>query len=161
MDCTGILINYYIVCSRKCWLFVNNFHQEHSSDLVKIGKYYHEEFARKNQMQSELEFDSFKIDKIQGDYVVEYKKKNSDEKACEFQLLFYLYKLKQKGINKKGILKFKESKSDKEVILTSKKEKELLEVIKEIEKLVQRPLPPRPVKTRKCYKCAYYYFCFT
>ncbi len=160
MDCTGILINYYIVCFRKCWLFANNLYQEHSSDLVKIGKYYHREFAKKNKGNSELEFDNFKVDKIQGDYVIEYKKRNSDEKACKFQLLFYLYQLKQKGIKKKGLLKFKEDRDDIEIILTLENEKKLLKIIKEIEELLKRPCAPEPEKSKKCYKCAYYYFCF-
>lgn len=157
---TGTSINYFLHCNRQCFLFLNNIKLEDSSDLVKIGKYYHEEYAKKNEEDSELEFDGFKIDKIQGDYVIEYKKKNSDEKACEFQLLFYLYQLKQKGIIKKGLLKFKESKADKEVILTEDKEMELMSIIGEIKLLAEDGIAPEPKKTKRCYKCAYYNYCF-
>ena len=157
---TGTLINYFLHCKRQCFLFLNNIKLEDSSDLVKIGKYYHEEYAKKNAEDSELEFDGFKIDKIQGDYVIEYKKKNSDEKACEFQLLFYLYQLKQKGVDKKGMLKFKESRADKEIILTVDKEKELLEIIRGIEALAESKAAPEAKKTKRCYKCAYYNYCF-
>ena len=51
------------------------------------------------------------------------KKKNSSESAAKAQLLFYLYTLKQKGVIKKGILKFKENRDDIKIELTPENEK--------------------------------------
>lgn len=165
MKTSGVLINYFIHCKRECWLFANDISYNDNSELVKIGKFFHEEKFGKDKF--ERGWEEFKADNIEGDYVVEFKKSSSDEKAAEYQLLFYLYKLKQKGIVKKGLLKFKERKNlkpgelqSKEVILTSEKEIELEEIIKKIEELVRNPEMPLPEKKRKCLKCAYYQFCF-
>ncbi|NLK63015.1 MAG: Dna2/Cas4 domain-containing protein, partial [Fusobacteria bacterium] len=35
---TGIMINYYFVCERKLWYFVNKINMEHNSELVEMGK---------------------------------------------------------------------------------------------------------------------------
>jgi len=151
---TGTLVNYYMVCKRRLWLHAHGITQEHESENVKIGKYYHE------QMEEEGENDKFingvKVDKVEGDYVIEYKKSNSSVEASEWQLLFYLWKLKQAGINKKGILKFKENRDNRKVELTPDKEKRLEEIVAEIGELLEQPNPP-PVSvcSARCNRSAY------
>lgn len=154
----GTLINYFFHCKRQCYLHAHNIKSEHTSELVKIGKYYHQEF------ETEVEEDKFingvKIDKIQGDYIIEYKKSHSDELAAEWQLLFYLYKLKEVGIIKKGKLKFKENRDDRDILLTPEKEKELLQIMNQIETLITFDNIPPVINSRKCKKCAFYEFCY-
>jgi CRISPR-associated exonuclease Cas4 len=154
----GVLVQYYFFCKRRCYLHAHNIKAEHTSELVKIGKYYHKEY------ETEDEEDKFingaKIDKIQGEYVIEFKKSNSDSEAAEWQLLFYLYKLKEVGIIKKGKLKFKENKGDKEVLLTHEKEAELVEVMSQINTLVDSKIIPPVINALKCKKCAFYEFCY-
>lgn len=156
---SGVLIQYYIFCKRRCFLFAHNIKSEHTSDLVKIGKYYHQEFETEDEADKFI--NGVKVDKIQGDYVIEYKKSNADEAAAEWQLLFYLYKLREVGINKKGKLKFKENRNDRTIELTPQKEEQLIQMMAQIEALIASDTMPPVINQAKCKKCAYYEFCYT
>jgi len=158
---TGTLVNYYFVCKSKLWLFANKINLEDNSEDVRIGKVLHE---LNEDKVSEVSIENIKVDKITRDYVVEVKKSDSDIEAAKWQLLFYLYKLKQKGIVKKGRLEVFEKKKGKrkryKVVLDSKSEKKLLKILEDIEKIIKSPSPPKPVFENKCKKCAYYEYCF-
>ncbi|WP_024786919.1 MULTISPECIES: CRISPR-associated protein Cas4 [unclassified Lebetimonas] len=160
VDLTGTLISYYFICKTKLWLFYNKINLEDNSEDVRIGKVLHEIDETK---VNEVSFENIKVDKITKDYVIEVKKSDSDLEAAKWQLLFYLYRLKQKGIIKKGKLevfeKRKQNKKRIEIELNDENEKRLLEIIKEIENLLSLPMP-EPVFESKCKKCAYYEFCF-
>jgi CRISPR-associated exonuclease Cas4 len=159
MKIGGSLIQYYIFCKRRCYLHAYNIKSEHTSDLVKLGKYYHQEFEE--GAEEDKIINGVKIDKIEGDYLVELKKSNADCEAAKWQLLFYLYKLKEVGIIKKGKLKFKDNRDDIETELTEENEKELLQIISEIEKLLKQDEIPPVINNRKCKKCAFYEFCYS
>lgn len=160
---TGTLIAYYLICQRKLYLHANNLKCEDNSELVKIGKYLHQERQAKlrEDEDTEILIDSVKIDSIKGDYVIEYKKKNSDEKACIAQLLFYLYTLKQKGIVKKGILKFKENRNDLIVELTEENQQYIEDLTKKVEEVITSETIPEVINKPKCKKCAYYDYCYS
>jgi len=133
----GTIINYYIHCKIQCWLFANKLNLEDNSEEVRIGRVLHEIDETK---VDEVSFENIKVDKITKDYVIEVKKSDSDIEAAKWQLLFYLYTLKQKGIIKKGRLEvFEKKRLNKkrfEIILDEKNEKRLLEIIKDIENLL-------------------------
>ena len=103
---TGTIINYFQHCKRQCWLFAHKINLEDNSELVKIGRAIHE--AKETQ---EVEIDNIKIDKISDEYLTEIKKSDADLNACKFQILFYLQKLKRKGIIRKGRLEVVEKKT--------------------------------------------------
>ena len=158
---TGTLVNYYFVCKSKLWLFANKINLEDNSEDVRIGKVLHE---LNEDKVSEVSIENIKVDKITRDYVVEVKKSDSDIEAAKWQLLFYLYKLKQKGIVKKGRLEvFEKKKGEKkryDVILDGESKEKLLKILEDIEKIIKSPTPPKPVFENKCKKCAYYEYCF-
>jgi len=161
MKITGTLINYYFHCKTQCWLHANRINLEDNSEEVRIGKVLHE--IREDRV-SEVAFENIKLDKITKDYVVEVKKSDSDLESAKWQLLYYLYILKQKGIEKKGRLevfeKNRQSKKRFEVVLDEESEERLQEILVGIEKLVSLPKPPEPRFESKCKKCAYYEYCF-
>ena len=76
----------------------------------------------------------------------------------------YLYKLKQKGIVKKGRLEvFEKKKGERkryEVVLDGESKEKLLKILEDIENIIKSPTPPKPVFENKCKKCAYYEYCF-
>ncbi|MEG2347791.1 MAG: CRISPR-associated protein Cas4 [Cetobacterium sp.] len=156
---TGTIINYYIHCKRQCYLHYHRINLEDESSLVKIGKALHE-----RHHTEEIEIDNIKLDKIQGEFVTEIKKSDADFDASRFQLLFYLKKLKDKGVIKKGRLVFLEKnkidKKNHEILLDSSSEKELEDIIFEIKALVSNLNPPIVEQNNKCKKCAYYVFCY-
>jgi len=160
---TGTLINYYFHCKTQCWLHANRINLEDNSEDVRIGKILHEINEEKNK-NTEISIDNVKIDKLTKDYLVEVKKSDSDIEAVKWQVLLYLYKLKQKGVEKKGKIEFIEKNRQKKKIhyvdLDEVNEKELLEVLSKIEKLILEEKPPEAVLEKKCKRCAYYEYCF-
>lgn len=158
LSITGTLVNYYIHCKRQCWLFVHRINLEDESELVKIGKALHE----KKEI-NEIEIDNIKIDKISKEYLTEIKKSDGDTEAAKYQLLFYLKKLKEKGINRKGKLEIIEKNKKQKTStyeLNPKYENELLEIEAGIKQLFEQKTAPMMAKTNKCQKCAYYAYCF-
>ena len=159
---TGTLINYYFHCKTQMWLHANRINLEDNSEDVRIGKVLHQINEEKNK-HSEISIDNVKIDKITRDYLVEVKKSDSDPQAVKWQVLLYLYKLKQKGVEKKGKIEYIEKRGDKKVEfieLTSSNEKELLKVLNRIENLMNQEIPPAVKFENKCKKCAYFEYCF-
>ena len=91
------------------------------------------------------------------------RKSDSDPQAVKWQVLLYLYKLKQKGVEKKGKIEYIEKRGDKKVEfidLDEANEKELLEVLNKIEDLINQKIPPKAKFENKCKKCAYFEYCF-
>jgi len=106
---TGTLINYYFHCPTQCWLSANRINLEDNSEDVRIGRVLHEINEEKGK-KTEIAIENIKIDKITQDYLVEVKKSDSDREAVKWQVLLYLYKLKQKGIIKKGKIEYIEKR---------------------------------------------------
>lgn len=162
INLTGTLINYYFHCKRQCYLFYNRINLEDNSEDVRIGKVLHE--INEEKEGYEISIDNVKIDKITDKYVVEIKKSDADVVASKYQLLLYLYKLKNKGIIKKGKLEFIEkNKQSKETIfidLTEDIEAELEELTFNIEAMVTSSIVPVVLNSNKCKKCAYYTYCY-
>ena len=158
---TGTIINYYFICKTKLWLHAHRINLEDNSEDVRIGKVLHE--INENKVQ-EISLENIKLDKITKEYVVEIKKSDSDIEAAKLQLLYYLYRLKQKGVEKKGRLElFEKNKQGKKihtVVLDEKEETKLLKILEEIEQLIDLATPPEPIFTNKCKRCAYYEYCF-
>lgn len=163
MKIGGTVINYYFHCKRQCWLFYNRINLEDNSEDVHIGRVIHEIKSEKNK-KSEIAIDNVKIDKITDDYLVEIKKSDSDTEAAKWQTLFYLKKLKDKGIYKKGKLEFDEkNKQDKKIVyleLTDEIEKQLENLMDIIENLITSDKIPDSENDKKCKKCAYYEYCY-
>jgi CRISPR-associated exonuclease Cas4 len=163
MTINGTLISYFFICKTKLWLHANRINLEDNSEDVRIGKVLHEINEEKGK-KPEISIDNIKIDKLTRDYLIEVKKSDSDPEAVKWQVLLYLHKLKQKGIEKKGKIEFIEkNRQDKKVHyidLTDENEKELLQVLEQIQTLITRPTPPPPKLENKCKKCAYYEYCF-
>ena len=163
MKVNGTLVNYYFFCKTKLWLHANRINLEDNSEDVRIGKILHE-LQEKKGKKTEINIDNIKIDKLTKEYLVEVKKSDSDPEAVKWQVLLYLYKLKQKGVVKKGKIEFieknRQNKKVHYVVLDEVNEKELLEVLEKMSDLIDLPKPPEPKFERHCKKCAYYEYCF-
>ncbi|DAB30033.1 MAG TPA: CRISPR-associated protein Cas4 [Sulfurimonas sp. UBA12504] len=158
----GTIINYYFHCKTQCWLHANRINLEDNSDDVRIGKVLHEIQEQKSK-KAEIQIENVKIDKITKEYLLEFKKSDSDPHAVKWQVLLYLYKLKQKGVERKGKIEYHEKNHNTktEILeLSEANEKELLEVLESIKTLINMPRPPEPIFENKCKKCAYYEYCF-
>lgn len=117
--------------------------------------------ANKNR---EVAIEGIKVDKFTDRYVAEIKKSDADVEATKWQTLYYMYVLKQKGIERKGMLQFVERNKGTsrtiELELDAKTEEELVIMLKELETYIHQERPDKAVEDKKCKRCAYYAYCF-
>ena len=162
MNITGTLINYYFHCKTQCWLHANRLNLEDNSEDVRIGRVLHEINEEKSK-KTEIKIDNIRIDKITKEYLSEFKKSDSDPEAVKWQVLLYLYKLKKKGIIRKGKIEYHEKNHNTktEIIdLNMQNEQALLDVLVHIKTLIDLPASPVPHFKNRCKKCAYYEYCY-
>ena len=145
----GTEVNYLFICPTKLWFFTHGIMMEQENEWVDLGRFLHEQ--RYENEEKEVLIGLIRIDFIRRGDVVEVhevKLGKSMEKAHEMQALYYLYYLKKLGIKAKAILQLEGH------------EEEIKEAIREVEKTKPLPTPPKPIKTKKCKKCAYYELCW-
>ena len=162
MKITGVKINYYHICHTKLWLFSHNIALEHEHENVNIGKQLHEDKYSKNKKDVTID-NTISIDFVKRRNGIielhEIKKTKKMEDAHLRQLLYYLYYLKQKGVDAQGVMNYPLLNQTKEVILTPDDEKNIEDDMRGIEEIVTGRMP-HPKRTRICPKCAYFEFCF-
>ena len=157
---TGTQINYYFVCQRKLWFFSKQIEMEKSSGLVLLGKILHND-SYPRQKKEYLIDGNIVIDFVKNEVIHEIKRSNKMEQAHIFQMLYYLYYLKGKGLEKlKGVINYPLLRNKVNVELTNDKEKELEEVLRNIQKILEHDNPPKLKKMRHCRSCSYYELCW-
>lgn len=162
MKITGVKINYLHICHTKLWLFSHNITLEHEHDNVNIGKMLHEDRYRKNKKDVTID-NTISIDFVKRRNGIlelhEIKKTKKMEDAHLRQLLYYIYYLKQRGIEAQGIMNYPLLNQTKEVLLTPDDESKIEADMRHIEEIVTGRMP-HPKRIRICPKCAYFEFCF-
>jgi CRISPR-associated exonuclease Cas4 len=158
MSIRGIEMHYYAVCHRKLWLFHRGIGFESQNDRVQEGKVLHDEAY--GRLQKELHVDDSVLDAVDGDYIREVKLTSRMQQADRLQLLYYLYILQNRGIEKKGLLSYTKEKKTEEVILDECSEKEVQIALDQIPNILAGPIPGLK-RLSYCAKCAYYDFCFS
>ncbi|GAB6168086.1 CRISPR-associated protein Cas4 [Clostridium carnis] len=156
----GIKFNYYFICKRKLWLFDKGIALENNSDRVLQGKVVHEASYNTAKYKEKLIDNMIKVDILQGDKVKEVKISSKMTESDKMQILYYLFYLKQLGINKKGSLNYVKEKKVFEVELNEGYENKIKETLIEIRTLLEKEYPPKVEKLPYCKKCAYYEFCY-
>ena len=161
MHVTGIMVYYYFVCKRKLWYFVNQINMEQNSELVEIGKILDEE-TYKRENKSVLIDDTINIDFVKNGAVLhEVKKTKSIEEAGIWQVKYYLYYLKKRGVSDlKAKIDYPLIKKNVVVELTQEDELRLEEIIREIIEINNQLIPPDFEAKKICNKCAYHDLCF-
>lgn len=161
---TGTHFNYYHVCYRKLWLFSNGINMEHTSDLVYDGKLIHESsYPQRSERYEELEIDGVKIDYYDARNKVIHEIKRSDkvENAHEWQVKYYICVLERNGVEGvTGILEYPTMRQTQKVELTNDDRKQILEMEKEIEQIIQDDKCPPVINAKICKNCSYYEFCY-
>ncbi|GBU08793.1 CRISPR-associated protein Cas4 [Bacteroidales bacterium] len=164
MNIIATHINYYFVCKRKLWLFVNGITMEHTSEAVAEGKLIHETvYPQRAERYEELEIDGCKIDfyDARNKLVHEIKKSNKVETAHEWQVKYYILILERNGIlGATGILEYPTLRETKEVFLTDEDRVRLVEIENDIKTIVESEVCPPVINNKICKKCSYYDFCY-
>lgn len=133
---------------------------EHNSDRVLSGKVLHEKSYPRMKKREVLVDGLLKLDIVDGEYIREIKISSKMKKSDRMQLLYYLYYLKQKGIEKKGLINYVKEKRVEEIELSKEDEIEIEQALKGIEKILEMQSPPQVIDAKLCKKCAYYSFCY-
>jgi CRISPR-associated exonuclease Cas4 len=158
---TGTQINYYFVCHRKLWLFSRGLSMEHNSDIVYMGKLIGEEAFDREKKELLID-DLIAIDFVGADGVIhEVKKSDSMDQADEFQVLYYLFYLRQKGIdNISGEINYPKLRKKVSIEWSDENEQRLRDVMVGIENILTLLSPPGRKKVSFCKKCSYYELCW-
>ena len=143
MRISGLLMYYYFVCKRKLWCFSRNLNFEETNENVKMGKLIDESRYSFETKQIAIE-ETVNIDFIRNWKVVhEIKKSKAIEEAAIWQVKYYIYFLKKRGIEiEKGIIDYPEK------------------ILKEIEEICKNENSPEVINGKQCKKCAYYEYCY-
>src|SRR5699024_1889669 len=153
-------IQYYFVCPRKLWLYTKNLGLEEGFERVEDGKLLHDSSYKRAEKRELYTDERFKIDVLDGEYVREIKLSSKMTEADKYQMLFYLYELKKRGLERKGLISYTKEKKTEEIILTEEDERMLEDIQQQIEEIVKEERPPSVINKPYCKKCAYYEFCY-
>ena len=164
MSITATHINYYHICHRKLWLFAHGLNMEHTSDTVTEGKLIGENtYTDRAAKYTELELEGIKIDyyDARNKVVHEIKKTDKMEVAHEAQVKYYLYKLKQHGIEgATGILEYPSLRHTAQVELTDQDIVDIQRWEIEILDIINREEIHAVIHKTVCKRCSYYEFCY-
>lgn len=160
---TGTFIWYYFICKREVWLLAHGIEADQQDDNMQMGNAIHETSYKRES--KEIEFAGSKFDvvsKENGKLIVgEIKKSSKYFESARMQLLFYLLELEEAGIIAEGELLFPEEKRKESVILTGEMKEQLKQIIDEIRRIADMPLPIPVNHTQYCKNCAYGEFCWS
>lgn len=161
---TGTLIWYYFVCQREVWLMAHTINPVQDNEFLEIGRILSENTYKREK--KEIIFGNIKMDIVKkgagGKMVIgEIKKSSRFQEAATNQLSYYLYRLKESGVEATGELLFPKEKKRVSIILDKAKEKELETAMDSINELINQEKPPAPIKIKFCINCAYGEFCWS
>lgn len=159
-DIGGVELAYVVVCMRKLWLYKKGIGLEDESDRVMQGKILHDTSYPYLNRKEVLIDNTFKIDAIEGEYVREIKLSSRMKQSDEMQMLFYLYQLHLRGINKTGLISYTKEKKTIDIHLTDNAIKKVKQAITKVYEILKLDTPPVVKKIPYCKSCAYYGFCF-
>lgn len=159
---TGVMVNYYFHCKRQLWLFANHIEMEHSSELVLLGKILSESFykdrSKEIQVDNAITIDWFDFE---DGIIHEVKKSDSFEEGHIWQVKYYIFYLKKKGVEAKGKINYPRLKREIEVRFEDEDEVKMIEVLNDIIKIVRNESIPDKIERVKCKGCSYFELCWS
>ncbi len=157
---TGLEVNYYFICKKKLWWFAHGVQMEQESDRVRMGRLVHEESYARRRKELNID-DRIVLDWREDGVIHEVKLTDKMEAAHEMQLLYYLYYLKQKGVeNLRGQIDYPKLRETKTVELTEEREREIERALAEMKVIVESVQAPRVEWMKICRSCSYAELCW-
>lgn len=161
IEINGTLIWYYYICKREVWLIGHGIEADQESDFLILGRHIHD-FYYKREKKEILIDNTIKIDLLsRGKIIGEIKKSSKYLESAKMQLAFYIYYMKQKGIELEGELLIPEERKREKIYLTDEIKQKLEIAIKDIEMILKEDKPPRAEKIPYCKNCAYKELCWS
>jgi len=162
---TATEVAYAKICSRKLWLFSKGITFESENDWVLLGKLLDKtSFKRNKKEENPTEGLPIKMDFVttkEGLIIHEVKHSSKLEEAHFWQVKYYIWFLRRLNLKVvKGILHYPKEMKMQEVSLSKEEEREIENLLKEIERIKKLNKPPKVERKPYCKNCAYYKFCF-
>lgn len=157
---TGVMIYYYFVCKRKLWYFCHDINMEKENEDVMLGKLLDESSYQRDEKHINID-NVINIDFIEKHRELhEIKKSKAIEEAGVWQVKYYLYYLRKRGVE--GVTAKTDYPALKKkliVELTDKDVEELEQIISDIIEIKKVEMPPAFEEKKFCKKCAYFDLC--
>jgi CRISPR-associated exonuclease Cas4 len=158
----GVKVNYFFVCKRKLWLYSKNLTMESSSDQVKLGRLLHDRSYRYLPKKEIMIDNLIKIDLLDATGTIhEVKYSRKMEEAHRWQILYYLYYLKQLGVNNLvGEINYPKLRRKETVTLTAEEEAKMPLILTQLKEIERSPQPYPASFTPVCRRCSYIELCW-
>jgi len=137
----------------------HNIVPDQNNMYIELGRFIHEDYNTGPTLPG-MKIDTF-FEKDGMRIVGEVKKSSASIKGAELQLLYYLFRLEERGVKAKGEIIVPAENRRITVELTEEKREKVRKIIEEISLLVKEDLPPPPERKGICRKCGYELFCFS
>lgn len=162
---TGTEVNYFAICQRKLWFFINHIHMEGEHDRVAVGRHIHEAtYMKRAQKSKEWQHGPIKLDYFDTRTQVIHEVKLSDkmESAHRLQVMYYMYYLSKYGFSKvSAIIEYPKLRKTEKLAMSDLDIGGIESVILQVDAIKKSKVaPPKKVKRGVCTKCAYYDLCF-
>lgn len=161
---TGTLVWYAMICEREVWLMAHEMEPDRDDARLAWGRFL-EEMAYPRSRKRQITLPGMKLDLVEREgtrlVVGEVKASSRFREASRMQVLFYLWRLREMGIEAEGELRFPEERRRERVVLDAEAEARLRAVLERVEALMARPTPPPVRRIRYCRVCAYREFCWS
>ncbi len=158
----GIKVNYWAICHRKVWLFAKGLRMEPLSDRVALGRLLHERAYPDLPRREVLVDDLIKVDLLEHESkVLEIKHSRKLVDAARLQVAYYLLYLRWLGAGELvGELRFPKERRKEEVRLTPELETQVMEALRDIQRIEALPSPPQADFMPICRIWAYCELCW-
>ena len=140
---TGVMVYYYFVCKRKLWYFVHEISMEAENENVMLGKLLDENSYQRGEKHINID-NVINIDFIKEHKELhEVKKSRAIEEAGIWQVKYYLYYLKLRGVSGlKAKIDYPLLKKNLLVELSQEVEMRMEQILSDINAMKDACLPP-------------------
>jgi CRISPR-associated exonuclease Cas4 len=160
---TGTLVWYAMICPREVWLMAHEIEPDEGDTRLEWGRFLSEMGYPRSQRR-EIALPGIKLDLVEhyGPQVVvaEVKASSRFVDAARMQVLFYLWRLREMGVDAEGELRFPQERRRKRVVLDAESEAQLRAVMQRVKDIMKQPTPPSARRIQYCRACAYREFCW-
>ena len=133
---------------------------EQNNDNVLIGKLLDENSYSRDEKHINID-NVINIDFVREKNILhEIKKSRKIEEASVLQVKYYLWYLKERGVNVKAKIDYPLLKNSLDVSLEAEDEENIKNVLLNIENIVDSLIPPQCEHKKICKNCAYYDLCY-
>lgn len=159
---TGVMVQYYITCKTELWYFSHGINLDRFNQNMLIGRDINDNTYKHNSKNIDIN-DVINVDMIKKSKLVIYEIKKSSKylEGAKYQLLYYLYYLKNKlNLNVTGVLSIPKERKQIKITLGKEEEDQIKSIINEIPNVIKSKKPLQPSKKPYCKGCSYYELCW-